>query len=188
VNRGAAVLLILGLVVLGVGLTGVGRGIGQAVGQAGALDDDAVATGRVGGAAVAFESAEPELSVYLDFHGGFGDSDTQDRIAASTTCTVSGRGFEKNFSGARQGVSATLGDYVSVGSFTLPGSAGRIACAGREPVLPFLVTPHSTGEIGKSVLLIIAGVAVAGLGGVAAVIGLLRLRRRRRQVPGGIPE
>lgn len=174
-RRGGGVLLALGVLALGAGLAALAFGISLAVGQAGALAEDAVATGVVGDAPVAFASEPGKLTVYLDMDGITDNTEEFDRISAATDCTATARGFEDAFSGARQGTAATLGDYVSVGSFTLPTSSGRIACRG--PRTPFLLTPHTTGELFVSVGIIIAGVAVAGLGAWAAVAA--RLRRRR---------
>lgn len=155
---GGTVLLAVGAVLLAAGLVALAFGVSLAVGQAGAIDDDAVAEGVVGDAPRAFESAEPGLTVYLDFTGLSNNSVVQDRASGATSCTVTADGFEDTFSGARQGVAATLGDYVSVGSFTLPRSSGRIACAFSRSefgAVPFLVTPRGTGEVGMSVIVII---------------------------------
>ena len=178
-RRGGSLLLGFGVLLLAAGLASLAFGISLAVGQAGALADDAVATGVVGDGPVAFASEPGKLTVYLDMDGITDNSEEFDRISAATDCTATGRGFEDSFSGSRQGTAATLGDYVSVGSFTLPGSSGRIACTG--PRTPFVLSPHSTGELFVSVGIIIAAVAVAGLGGWAAVAGWLR-RRRAHQV------
>ena len=182
-TRGGTALLAVGVLLMAAGLAALAFGISLAVGQAGAIEDDAVSGGIVGDEPRAFESAEPGLTVYLDFTGLTNNSVVQDRASGATSCTVTAEGFEDTFTGARQGVAATLGDYVSVGSFTLPASAGRIACNFTRTefgAVPFLVTPRGTGEVGMSVIVIIGGVTVAGLGGWAAVAGWLRRRRRAR--------
>jgi hypothetical protein len=169
--------LALGAVLSILGILGLAYGIGFAVGSANALADDAVARGVVGAGPVAFETHERKLTVYLDVDGVTNDSNRQDSLASATACDVTARGFEKRFSGSRQGASTTLGDYVSVGSFTLPVSAGRIACSGADG-LPYLVTPVGAGDVFGAVGLIIAGVVVAIAGVALAVVGNGRRRRQ----------
>lgn len=181
--HGGIALLALGTVVLVAGLVAMAYGVGAAIGQASAIDDDAVARGTVGGPPIAFASREPELTLYLEFDG-VTRSEIRDRAVAVTTCTLSGDGADRSFTGNRQGVAAELGDYSSVGRVTLAGGSGRIACdqpAQRKfAALPFLLTPRSAGEVGVSVGMIIGGVTVAGLGGWAAAAGWLRRRRAAR--------
>ncbi len=167
---------LIGAALVVVGLLATAYGIGNAVGQAGALSDDAVARGIVGGERVSFESREPKLTVYLDTDG-VANSEVKDRLAAGTGCVVSAEGFKDSFRGNVQGASATLGDYVSVGSFTLPGSSGRIVCSGDASSMPYLVSPVGAGAVFKAVGLILAGV-FGGAGGVVLVVAGYRRRRR----------
>jgi len=160
-------------------------GIGNAIGQAEALSDDAVARGTVDGGRVAFESAEPKLTVYLDTDG-IANSEVKDRMAAATGCVVTADGFEDSFRGNVQGASATLGDYVSVGTFTLPGSSGRISCSGASST-PYLVTPVGAGAVFKAVGLILAGAFSAAGGIVMLVLGFRRRPRRAAADRSGLP-
>jgi hypothetical protein len=168
----------VGALVALAGVLAVAYGIGLAIGQAEALSEDAVARGTVDGERVAFESAEPKLTVYLDTDG-IANSETKDRMAGATGCVVTADGFEDSFRGNVQGASATLGDYVSVGSFTLPGSSGRITCSGASSI-PYLVTPVGAGAVFKAVGVILAGAFGAAGGIVLLVVGFRRRRRSAR--------
>jgi hypothetical protein len=171
-----------GAVLAGLGAFLLAYGITLVIGQAKGISGDAVARGTTG-TSLAFESRDPSLTVYLNQDGIANVNDIDDRLSAATTCTVTASGgYEHSFSGARQGTAATLGDWVSVGSFTLPGSAGRITCTMRPSgivgaTLPFVVTPHSPGEAFKSIGAIIGGAFIGAAGIVLAIVGY---RRRRR--------
>jgi hypothetical protein len=187
---GGTVLLVAGLLVLVAGILGAAYGIGQAIGQAGAITDDAVARGFVRpgfGQAIAFETPRPKLTVYLDFDGITSNSVVYDDASGATSCEVTARdGSVRTFTGARQGTAATIGDLVSVGSFEVPSPSGRIRCGytrsggGLPSEVPFLLTPHSTGEVVVPVLIIIGCVFAAIGGGWAAFVGRSRRRKRAR--------
>ena len=174
----------VGALVALAGALGLAYGIGMVIGQTSVIGKDAVARGTTG-TRLAFESRERELTVYLDQRGIPNVNDIDDRLSGATSCRVTADGYEHEFSGARQGSAATLGRWVSVGSFTLPGSSGRIDCvtqpSGIVPAqLPFVVTPHGTGEAFKSIGLVILGIFVAIGGVVAFVVGMKRARRSAR--------
>lgn len=189
-RRGATLLLVVGAVALAGGIGVLAYAIGMAAGSAGAIGEDAVAEGTLSpesaARAIPFESTERDLTVYLRFGGVFSNTDTQESAASATSCQVVSGGLKKTFDGSRQGTSATIGDYTSVGSFTLPQSSGRITCryerfsAAQPSEVPFVVTPHGTDEVTRSVLLIFAGVGIGILGGWAAVAGWLRRRSNAR--------
>jgi len=186
--RGGALLIALGAVLLMAGLVIGGYGIVRAVQSNAAIEDDAVATGVVSavpGEPVRFESDADELSVYLDFDGVTDNSVVQERASGAVGCLVSGQdGSSESFSGARQGTAATVGDYVSVGSFSIP--SGEISCvytsasSALPGEVPYVVTLGGTGAAAWPVFIIIGGVTVALLGGWAAVGGWLRRRRAAR--------
>ena len=109
----------------------------------------------------------------------------QERAAGAVGCLVTGTGESSaSFSGARQGTAATVGDYVSVGSFSI--SSGEISCAytsaasGVPGEVPFVVTLGGTGAAVWPVLLIIGGVTLGLLGGWIGFLGWARRRRAQR--------
>ena len=164
--------LALGALVAFAGVLAIAYGIGNAVGQANALEDDAVARGVVGGGPVAFESTDTELTVYIHFEGLINEDSFRDSAVAATTCSVS----DQVLRGARQGTSATLGDYATIGEFTHGGGAGSIRCSGSRDV-EYVVTPHGPGAVFKAVGMIIGGAFALGLGGWMGIAAYLRRRR-----------
>lgn len=182
-TRGGSVLMALGAAGLIVGVLFVAIGIGDAVEEASGIREDAVAAGAVG-ESIAIEGADGKQTVYLDLDG-ISNSVTQERIVAATDCQVTAEGFRDDFTGSRQGVSTTIGDLSSVGSFTLPDGFGRLQCVtnpsrGVPSGQPLLVSPRGGGAVFIAVLKIIGGVIAAGLGGTGLVIGWLRRRRAVR--------
>ena len=169
-------LLALGLAGVLVGVFFVVTGIKDAVEAATGIREEAVATGSVG-ESIPIEGADAKQTVYLDLDGII-NSVTQESIVANTDCQVTAGDFRDSFSGSRQGVSTTIGDLSSVGTFTLPEGFGRLECVhrgGRQ--VPLIVSPQGGGAVFVAVLKIIGGVVLAGLGITLLVIGLLRRRR-----------
>lgn len=140
-----------------------------------AIRDDAVATGTTGAPLRFTAPAGLKLTVYVDAPG----PGEPDEVAARLRCAVRGDGLDEAFSGARQRVSTTIGVLASVGSFTSSGGAMRLQCAGSPEAL--VVTPASGMSVFGGVLLLIAGVLLAGLGVALFVIGA------RRDQQGGRP-
>lgn len=185
--RGGTLLIALGAVLVVAGLVFGGYGIVRAAQSNAAIEDDAVATGVVSavpGEPVRFESDADKLSVYLDFEGLTNNSEAQERAAGAVGCLVTGPGgSSESFSGALQGTAVTVGDFVSVGSFSI--SSGEISCAytsaasGLPGEVPFVVTRGGTGAAAWPVVIIIGGVTLGLLG---AWMGVLGWSRRRRAV------
>ena len=170
-------LLALGVGAFIFGVLFLVTGIKDAVDAASSIREDAVATGLVG-ESIPIEGADAEQTVYLDLDG-IVNSVTQEAIVADTDCQVKAGDFRDSFSGSRQGVSTTVGDLSSVGTFTLPEGFGRLECVNRGGrQVPLIVTPQGGGAVFIAVLKIIGGVVLAGLGATMAVIGFIRRRRR----------
>lgn len=184
------------LLVIGVALELVG--IVRTVQSHGEVADDAVAHGTVMagvGEPVTFEGGGAEkLVVYLDFGGVTGDTLEQERAVGATACeVVTDTGGTVAFAGSRQGTATTLGDYLSVGTFT--AGTGQIRCgyttrasgSGVLPdAVPFLVTPTDGSSEAWSVAMILGGVVLGLLGGWLGATGLGRHRRaaRLRRIAG----
>lgn len=166
---GGAVAVLAGVYLLVTGILG-------AVEAATGIREDAVATGVVG-ESIAIEGADAKQTVYLDLAGVL-NSVTQERIVADTRCEVTAEGFRDAFSGSFQGVSTTIGNLSSVGTFTLPEGFGRLQCAGAAAGRPLIVSPKGGGAVFAAVLKIIGGLVLAGLGATVCIIGFLRRRRR----------
>ena len=173
---GGVVAVLLGVYLLVTGVLG-------AVEAATGIREEAVATGSVG-ESIAIEGASAKQTVYLDLDGVI-NSVTQERIVAATRCEVTAEGFRDSFSGSVQGVSTTIGDLSSVGTFTLPEGFGRLECAGAGAGRPLIVSPKGGGAVFAAVLKIIGGAILAGLGIAVAIIGFLRRRRAARQQAQG---
>ncbi len=133
-------LLALGAAAVIFGVLFVVNGIKNAVDAATGIREDAVATGFVG-CRSRIEGADAKQTVYLDLDG-IVNSVTQEAIVADTDCRVIAGDFRAGFSGSRQGVSTTIGDLSSVGTFTLPEGFGRLECVNRgDRQVPLIVTP-----------------------------------------------
>lgn len=190
-------LLLVGVPILLGGIGVMVYGIAQAISEANAIRDDAVVRGVVSdatGQTYSFESRDREFSVYLDFKGITNNSERFDDATGATVCTiVQPTGGDTVIRGSRQGTAATIGSLASVGGFDLAGSSARIACEydrfrgrfRRPDEVPYVVTPHSTGEVARGVVLIISGVAIAVGGGWLAILGHLR-RRKAARIRAGV--
>lgn len=178
-------LLAIGAVATALGVFFTVTGITGAVEAASGIREDAVATGFVGGS-IAIEGADDKQTVYLDLDGVVSESN-RDAIVSDTSCEVTSEGFRDRFDGSRQGVSTTIGDLSSVGTFTLPRGFGRLQCIGNDR--PLVVSPQGGGAVFVAVLEIIGGVVLAGLGIAGGVVGWLRRRRARPAAPppAGLP-
>lgn len=189
--------LVVGVLLALVGIAGVVGGIAKAVGDSARIDDDAVARGVVREVRwpdpVSFvvpDGDRRDYTVYLRLGGVVTDSDDQSLVASDTACVVRLPNAEQTgFSGARQGVSVTLGASVSVGHFSSRPGRVRLSCvlnrgtprsrAVRGDGVPFVVTAgRPSGAIG-GVVAIFAGIVVLLLGGGLAVWGLVATRRGR---------
>lgn len=147
--------VLVGLLMIVAGLAGVAVGIVAVIGERDRIDDEAVARGELP-AELNFNAEAREYRVFIV--GGNAESDS-----AQTGCQTSGGA---DFNGSSQGVSVTLGNASSVGTFDGAGQM-TIACDGPEGAT-FLVTPTGDGLL-RSILIIVGGVLV-GLAGLGLVI------------------
>jgi hypothetical protein len=156
--------ILIGLLLIVAGLVGVGAGIVAVIGERDRIEDDAVAEGTLP-AELDFTAETREYRVFVI--SGNAESDSAD-----TACRTSGGA---DFDGSNQGVSVTLGNASSVGTFEGDG-AMTIACDGPEGER-FIVTPTG-GNLVRSILIIVGGALVGALG-----LGLLIWGLVGRRVP-----
>jgi hypothetical protein len=147
--------ILVGLLMIVGGLAGVTIGIVAVIGERDRIDDEAVTRGELP-AELSFTAEAREYRVFVV--SGNAESDS-----ARTACQTS---TGADFDGSNQGVSVTLGNASSVGTFDGSGQM-TIACDGPEGV-SFLVTPTGDGLL-RSILFIVGGVLV-GLVGLGLVI------------------
>ena len=184
----------LGALLVVAGVATAVAGIVDAVASAGRIEDDAVgrATVRSGEVRDVIRFTVPEgerqrYTVYLLFDGVESNSTVRELMVRDTGCAVDlPDGAETTFRGARQGVSATLGDASSVGHFSSQPGPVRVRCAYitgtrhservRDDV-PYVVTPGTPGEASAGALLIVGGVFGALGGGALAWWGWSRRRK-----------
>jgi hypothetical protein len=169
--------ILLGLLLTAGGLAGLGLGIVATIDERDRIDDDAVARG-VPGETLTFEATEAgDYTVFLIFHGGVLNSTRrQERAVRNTECQADLAGTGRTvFTGARQGVSTTIGSASSVGRFdTGPGQV-TVLCQTFSGDDEYAVTAGRPA-IWRSVLMIIAG-AIAAAGGIGLLIwGLIGKR------------
>jgi hypothetical protein len=151
--------VLIGLLLIVAGLAGVVVGIVAVIGERDRIEDEAVAEGTLP-AQLDFTAETREYRVFVI--GGDAESDS-----AATACrTSSGADFD----GSDQGVSVTLGNASSVGTFDGAG-AMTIACDGPEGVR-FIVTPTG-GNLVRSILIIVFGALVGVLGLILVIWGLV---------------
>ena len=174
-------------------------GILDAVDAAGRIEDDAVGRATVREGEVAMPCSSPcrrasgATTPSTSVRRRQWNSEVHELRSRDTGCTATmPDGAETRFRGARQGVSATLGDASSVGHFSsqpgavtrpvrlLPGAlrSGRR----RADVVPYVVTPGTPNGVESGVGLILGGVTAALLGGVDAV------QRAAREAGGDLRE
>jgi hypothetical protein len=151
--------VLLGLLLIVAGLAGVVVGIVAVIGERDRIEDDAVAEGTLP-AQLDFIAETREYRVFVI--SGNAESDS-----TGTACRTS-TGAE--FDGSDQGVSVTLGNASSVGTFD-GAAAMTIACDGPEGVR-FIVTPTG-GNLVRSVLTIVFGALVGVLGLLLVIWGLV---------------
>jgi hypothetical protein len=151
--------IIVGLLLIIAGIAGVALGIVAVIGERDRLDDESVASGNLPGQ-LDFTAEQREYRVFVV--GGNAESDS-----TATACRTS-TGTE--FDGSDQGVTVTLGNASSVGTFD---GAGRmsIACDGPEGVR-FIVTPKG-GNLVRSILIIVGGALIGALGLALMIWGLI---------------
>ena len=123
--------VLVGLLMIVAGLAGVAVGIVAVIGERDRIDDEAVARGELP-AELDFTAEAREYRVFVV--SGNAESDF-----AQTGCQTSNGA---DFDGSRQGVSVTLGNASSVGTFDGSGQM-TIACDGPEGTT-FLVTRPAT--------------------------------------------
>ena len=155
--------VLFGLLMIVAGMVGVGVGIVAVIGERDRIDDEAVARGALP-QQLDFTA---ELREYRVFVIG-GDAESQ---ATQTACQTSSGA---DFSGSSQGVSVTLGNASSVGTFDAPAGAMTIACDGPEGA-SFVVTPTGDGLL-RSILMIVFGALIGAAGLGLAIWGLIGRR------------
>ena len=186
--------LVLGALLVVAGVAAAIGGIVAAIDAAGRIEDDAVgrATVRSGEVREVVRFAVPEgerrrYTVYLLFDGVESNSTVRDLMVRDTGCAATlPDGVETTFRGARQGVSATLGDASSVGHFSSQPGRVRVRCAYTSGTrssqrvrddVPYVVTPGTPGQASAPIALILGGVFGALAGGALAWWGWSRRRK-----------
>jgi hypothetical protein len=152
--------VLFGLLLIVAGFAGVAVGIVAVIGERDRIDDEAVARGTLP-AQLDFTAEDREYRVFVV--SGNAESDS-----SATACRTS-TGTE--FDGSDQGVSVTLGNASSVGTFDAAASQMNIACDGPEGV-NFIVTPTG-GNLLRSILIIVFGALVGALGLGLVIWGLI---------------
>ena len=152
--------ILVGLLLIVAGCVGVGVGIVAVIGERDRIEDDAVARGNLP-AQLDFTAEDREYRVFVI--GGNAESDS-----TSTACRTS-TGTE--FDGSDQGVSVTLGNASSVGTFDAAAGRMSLACDGPEGER-FIVTPTG-GNLLRSILIIVAGALIGAFGLVLVIWGLI---------------
>ena len=186
--------IVSGVLLVLAGVATTVAGIVTAVGAGRAIEDDAVgrATVRSGEVRDVVRLTVPDgerrrYTVYLLFDGVESNSTVQELMVRDTGCAATlPDGVETRFRGARQGVSATLGDASSVGHFSSQPGAVRVRCAyisgtrhserARAETVPYVVTPGTPGDATSGVLLILLGTTGMIGGGFVAWWGWSRRR------------
>ena len=154
--------VLVGLLLMAAGAFGVVFGIVAVIGERDRIEDEAVARGNLP-AQLDFTAENREYRVFVI--SGDAESDS-----TGTACRTS-TGAE--FDGSDQGVSVTLGNASSVGTFAGAGQMS-IACDGPEGEA-FIVTPTG-GDLLRSILIIVGGALVGVLGLVLVIWGLIGRR------------
>ena len=155
--------ILVGLLMIVAGCVAVGVGIVAVIGERNRIDDEAVARGALP-QELNFTAESREYRVFII--GGNAESQ-----AGQTACQTSSGA---DFNGSQQGVSVTLGNASSVGTFDSPGGALTIACDGPEGA-SFVVTPTGDGLL-RSILMIVFGALVGAAGLGLAIWGLIGRR------------
>lgn len=192
-HRGGWVCAALGLALLVTGVVLLVGGISEAVRSHDRIEDDAVGRGTVRASDASPASfvvpagGRRDYTVYLRTAGGGSDGD--DPVVAATSCEATLPNEDRTrFSGARQGVSVTLGSLASVGHFSSSPGRVRVRCvlgstvrstAFRSDAAEFFVTPGRPSFTGSGILAIIGGVfaILAGIGITGAGIVWAVVRR-----------
>jgi hypothetical protein len=152
--------VLFGLLLIVAGFAGVAVGIVAVIGERDRIDDDAVASGNLP-AQLDFTAENREYRVFVI--GGNAESDSTRTACRTSTGT--------EFDGSEQGVSVTLGNASSVGTFDAAAGQMSIACDGPEGER-FVVTPKA-GNLLRSILIIVFGALVGVLGLVLVIWGLI---------------
>jgi hypothetical protein len=152
--------VLFGLLLIVAGFAGVAVGIVAVIGERDRIDDEAVASGNLP-AQLDFTAENREYRVFVV--SGNAESDSTGTACRTSTGT--------ELDGSEQGVSVTLGNASSVGTFDAAAGQMSIACDGPEGVR-FVVTPKA-GNLVRSILIIVCGALVGVLGLVLVIWGLI---------------
>jgi hypothetical protein len=181
--KGTPVMLIVGVVLLLIGISGLILGIVWVVNAVNVPDDNAIARGTIGGDPETFEGEDAgRITVYL--RSSSSNTDVVDGEVDGTSCTVEHSGGTAQIDGSRQSVSLTLGSTATIGFVDVEAGTVTVQCDGRSSDGDtFIVARGGQPNIFAAIFFIVGGALLVVGGLVLTIVGAVLRGRRRRHPP-----
>lgn len=175
-------MLLVGIVLALIGISGIIVGIVLLVQASNVADDNAIARGSVGGGPITF-TREDDGRITLYLRSTSDNTEVVDSEVSDTTCAVEHGGRTSTIDGAFQSFSVTLGSTATIGYVDVEAGPVTVTCDGsRASGATIIVAKGGPPSVVPGFIFLFAGIGLF-LGALVLVIVGAVLRARRRRPP-----
>lgn len=176
-------MLLVGIVLALIGISGIVIGIVLLVQASNVADDNAIARGSVGGGPITFiRQANGRITLYL--RSTSSDTEVVDEEVSDTECTVDHGGGTSTIDGAFQSFSVTLGSTATIGYVDVDAGPVTVTCDGsRASGETIIVAKGGPPSVVPGFIFLFAGIGLFIGGLVLGIVGAVLRARSRRPPP-----